>query len=702
MGVVSGSIKIRDNMSAVLRSISSEQRKFQRDVKKTKAEMKSAWDKKYHPDVDTSSVTKKMRALRKQFAPLQKKLVKVVAIKDMVTGKLKSINSKLKLIGSKVTAPLVKIKDAASAGISKIAGKLKSIAKSVVIPVTVAGAVAVGGVAAAAKSGMQLEQQQISMEHFIGATNKGMDEPAVKKVAAEFTSALRENANVTPFETGEVIGAGSRAIAIANGSTVEAMRLVTLAEDMAAASGGTKSISDAIEALADAKLGEMERLKEFGFKVSAEEFDKKGFEGVSADLGDFYGGAAAKLASSGAGLMSTITGKLKSSFSDFGLSVVEKLKPSFSSIIGLIDKSAPFIERFGGVIADGIGKGIDKVGAVLPTLISGLSALKPIVTAVTDALTALQPSFTTTWSSIGSSMGSVMKAAIPIITSIIQTVQAVLPTILPVISTVFTTIGSILTTAAPLIQGVVQGIGTAISTLAPVFNTIFGGIGEKVGSVISFIGERMGFITELINWAAPMISDILSTAWTVISPVLDVAISVFELIFSVVQRVFPGVKKVIETVWNVIKPIVETVGKVLGGIGSAIGWLADLVGGKSKKSDLEVDDTPVGNNAKGTNNWRGGVTWVGEKGPELLDLPRGSRILPNKESVRYAGAMSGGYGAPPKATVTSTVQKMAHSITVTIAKLADTIIVREDADIDAIGEKVAKEIVAATRDLVPV
>lgn len=44
---------------------------------------------------------------------------------------------------------------------------------------------------------------------------------------------------------------------------------------------------DAIEALGDLKVGETERLKSFGFKVSAEEFKKKGFSGVSGELQDF-------------------------------------------------------------------------------------------------------------------------------------------------------------------------------------------------------------------------------------------------------------------------------------------------------------------------------------------------------------------------------------------------------------------------------
>jgi hypothetical protein len=57
-----------------------------------------------------------------------------------------------------------------------------------------------------------------------------------------------------------------------------------------------------------------------------------------------------------------------------------------------------------------------------------------------------------------------------------------------------------------------------------------------------------------------------------------------------------------------------------GGIFGAIGsWLGSL-----------------GQNAAGTDNWRGGLTWVGEQGPELLNLPGGSQIMSNRDSVDLA------------------------------------------------------------------
>lgn len=52
--------------------------------------------------------------------------------------------------------------------------------------------------------------------------------------------------------------------------------------------------------------------------------------------------------------------------------------------------------------------------------------------------------------------------------------------------------------------------------------------------------------------------------------------------------------------------------------------------------------TPPGNNALGTSYWRGGVTWVGETGRELVRLPRGSEVLSTTESARMVGVGGGG------------------------------------------------------------
>ena len=52
--------------------------------------------------------------------------------------------------------------------------------------------------------------------------------------------------------------------------------------------------------------------------------------------------------------------------------------------------------------------------------------------------------------------------------------------------------------------------------------------------------------------------------------------------------------------------------------------VASLINSKNKLAGMGI-----GHNAAGTNNWRGGPTWVGERGPEIVNLPRGAQVIPN-------------------------------------------------------------------------
>ena len=53
--------------------------------------------------------------------------------------------------------------------------------------------------------------------------------------------------------------------------------------------------------------------------------------------------------------------------------------------------------------------------------------------------------------------------------------------------------------------------------------------------------------------------------------------------------------------------------------------------------DIRTGNYVYGHNASGTDYWRGGLTWVGEEGPELVNLPQGTQIMSNQESQKMAG-----------------------------------------------------------------
>ena len=69
----------------------------------------------------------------------------------------------------------------------------------------------------------------------------------------------------------------------------------------------------------------------------------------------------------------------------------------------------------------------------------------------------------------------------------------------------------------------------------------------------------------------------------------------------------------------------RTINSVGGSVGNMVGTVNNA-----------GNQIQIGRNAAGTNNWRGGLTWVHEEGGEIMDLPRGTRIIPHDVSMEMA------------------------------------------------------------------
>lgn len=719
----------------------------------------------------------------------------VIKLKDAITSKVTKINGKLKALGEKVVSPIVKLKDATQNGISAVSSKLKTLATAVVVPVTIAATAVVGG---AVTQGAALEQSIGGVETLFkdnASVVKANADAAFKTVGVSANEYMEQ---VTSFSASLLSSLSGDTAAAAK---VADMAMIDMADNANKFGTDMDSIQNAYQGFAKQNYTMLDNLK-LGYGGTKEEMqrllkDAQSLTGVEYNidnLSDVYNaihaiqenlgvaGTTAKEASETfSGSFSAMKSAAKNVLGNMAIGgdvtgSMEQLVESASTF--LFDNAVPMIGRvmssLPGAIKTGIKKAVPKIktlGAdVVVGLKDGLKAMFPslapviesgfnaAITAVPEFLSGIQDVVSTVGTlaagfapiipqlvSFGSSMVTtiqqVAEACMPSLTGIISTIQTMLPVILPVIETVVSTIGSIIAQAAPVIEGLVAGISTVIETLAPVFSTIFSEIGEKVGGVISFVSERMGFIQEVIETVAPLIGDIISTAWGVISPVIDIVISVFEILFGVVQKIFPGIQAVIETVWGIIKPIVEGIGSAISGIAGWFGSVADAITGSGGDSDS------VGKNAEGDNNWKGGLTWVGEKGAELVDLPKGSRILSHKESVSLTKQTSGVVKdstanitqnavvsresqdlSPFKTILTSidanlkvlidrikgressleaadsgntsgTKKGLSGSITVAIAKLADEIIVREDADIDEIADKVAKKVIEVVMNM---
>ena len=126
-----------------------------------------------------------------------------------------------------------------------------------------------------------------------------------------------------------------------------------------------------------------------------------------------------------------------------------------------------------------------------------------------------------------------------------------------------------------------------------------------------------------------------------------------------------------------INAVINVVNGAIDKINSIKFTVPEWVPGIGGKGWQGLDIPHIPNLYTGTDYWKGGLAAINEPkyGGEIVDLPRGTRIYPHDESIQMARKEG---------------QKKPTSIS--IAKLADQIIVREDADIDRIAEALIRKI----------
>lgn len=210
---------------------------------------------------------------------------------------------------------------------------------------------------------------------------------------------------------------------------------------------------------------------------------------------------------------------------------------------------------------------------------------------------------------------------------------------------------------------------------------------EFVEKIASYLKETFGpVVEETFNFAGEFIVGTFDT----IGVAIDALLTMFEGIISFLSGVF---KTDWESVWNGCKEFVGTafsgladmvkvpINAVISIVNGAISKINSIhftvpewvpgIGGKGWEG-LNIPQIPT--LAKGTDNWQGGIVQISERGGEIVDLPSGSRVYPHDESVQMAR------------------QEAKKNFSVKIAKLADSIVVREETDIDKIAEAIIRKI----------
>lgn len=305
-------------------------------------------------DIDTRSVNEKVGALESKLEKMTGKRYNITAEPKVDRRQIKEAKSEARqlqrelqeLTGKKYSVN-VDMGGNASGGLKGLlAGS--AIGSGVAAAGAAVAAGAVTGATKIAQLGSSREQNMVAMTHFMDGDKKG---------AAKMLGWASNNARKTQYSEADVQGTTRRAVQIAGGDINKTKRLVMLAEDMASLNP-SKSLEDAIEALADADMGEMERLKEFGFKSSKEEYDAAGGDmfklksNRGQTLEELYKGGTQEGAQTAAAKVGTALGTVESAFANIGEQLLTKASPALDWLVSATEQAAPVIEDTFMKIAD--------------------------------------------------------------------------------------------------------------------------------------------------------------------------------------------------------------------------------------------------------------------------------------------------------------------------------------------------------------
>lgn len=301
--------------------------------------------------------------------------------------------------------------------------------------------------------------------------------------------------------------------------------------------------------------------------------------------------------------------------------------------------------------------GVGKVTSGVGGLITNFGKVSGVITRLTGGATGFKALSAVMTGPVGIAIAAVVAGAVLIYKNWDK--------IAPIIQKIADRFVSFWQTVQPQLQPFFDMVEKIASFLKDVFKVAF-------DTVLAAVGE--GLVTWL-DGAAKVIDDALGLFESIITFLNDVFAGNWEKAWmglkDIVGKAFGMLADMVKTPINAVIAIVNSAIEKINGISFTVPEWVPGIGGKGWEG-LNIPTIPQ--LATGTDNWRGGVVQVHERGGEIIDLPQGSRVYPHDESVRMARAES------------------KKNIAITIAKLADQINVREDADIDRIAEALVRKL----------
>lgn len=333
--------------------------------------------------------------------------------------------------------------------------------------------------------------------------------------------------------------------------------------------------------------------------------------------------------------------------------IVSSLKETFSSVV---DSAGKF---FGALNMGTFAKGLlDGIKMVVDGIRVAFEFIKPILDPILEVV------------------GEIFNALAPFIgpiAAIITAIMAIGPVIAAIMNPITWIIAAIIAVVMifknwdKIVKVVGDHFKTVFSAVANFFKAIWDGIKayfmslwEGLKMVVSFAIEGIKLYIQglVFFWISVWegIKFVVQFAWNVIKGYVQGAINniktVIQGIISGVSTVISSVKTSFQSGFNaligIVQGVIDSIKNIIGGIVDKAKEVVDKVKAffsKGFKTEVTVQENVVrggsgkpGEKWTGTKNWKGGLTWVAERGRELINPPRGNPFVVNTPTLMDLGS----------------------------------------------------------------
>jgi TP901 family phage tail tape measure protein len=333
----------------------------------------------------------------------------------------------------------------------------------------------------------------------------------------------------------------------------------------------------------------------------------------------------------------------------------------FGGLFVKVKEAGGAFKFLAGVISKNpIGLIITAIAIVIPLLIDleqRFHIFSNAVEWIKTAWNGMVEWFTGIFNGIGQALSNVWQAITTAFNNVTAFLQNWGPTILAIMFWPFSLLIGLVITFKDQIMAVLNALWSGISAgfqavtgfIQAVFQTasaivmavwspiagFFGGVWAQIRGIFSGVGNFFGAV---FGWAANAASGALNSIIGVASGVYNAIASFFRPIGTVAGNMIGG------TIRGVVNGII---GMVQNGLNSFISMINGAAGIINKIPGVHIPGIPhigLPRLAFGAKNYAGGVTLVGERGPELVNLPKGADVYTATQTANAFRNSRGGGG----------------------------------------------------------